>query len=723
MSTLQFEVGGETLGQAAPFDAANPHHSRLALKQGKHFMVLALSGMMPGAIACGYGLYRDDTRYLSRWEVTLSQRELVLLSSSCEEGFTGSFVYGNPALPGLPEQSVMVRRELVVVEDGMHEKLTVSNYRNRPVEVELTIRYAADFADMFEVRGQRRARRGQYAIPRQSRKGRRVLLSYTGLDGALMQTAVDFLDRRPDHLDAFQARFALKLGACESQALEVAVTTRYRGRRARCRTGGRFDNRLAQARADYERWRAGGACISTDNVTFNELLERCYRDLYLLRQPTPKGPALAAGIPWFAVAFGRDQAITAMQTLPLLPGLTREVIGVLAAYQGTRYDDYTEERPGRIMHELRLGEMARLREIPFVPYYGTVDATALWLALLCRYLDWTWDLSFARRLWPRVRQALAYLDREVEAGGGYLRYGGGGDAALTNQGWKDSGDSVMYHDGELASPPIALCEPQGYLYAAWSQLSRLAALLGHPRVSARLARQASALKQRFNRDFWMETPGFVALALDGQGRQCDVITSNPGHLLATGILDDAQAASVAETLMGQGMFCGWGIRTLSAGERAYNPMSYHNGSVWPHDNALAVEGLCAVGRTSSAHAVMGGLFEAARHQADLRLPELFCGFERAGSGGPVRYPVSCVPQAWAAGSMLQMLTACLGLVPDAKRKALHVVSPSLPSWLGAVTVTGLRVGDGSVDLRFVRAGEGTSCQLLTSRGGVRLVVR
>jgi glycogen debranching enzyme len=716
-------VGGEALGQAAPLEAANPNHSRLALKQGKHFMVLALSGMMPDATACGYGLYCDDTRYLSRWELTLNQRDLVLLSSSCEEGFTGSFVYGNPALPGLPEQSLMVRRQLVVVGDGMHEKLTVSNYRNRPAEVELTIRYAADFADMFEVRAQRRARRGQYAIPRQSRKGRRVLLGYTGLDGALMQTAIDFLGRRPDYLDAFQARFALKLGPRQSQALEVAVTTRYRGREARSGTSGRFDNRLAELRAGYERWRAAGASISTDNATFNELLERCYRDLYMLRQPTPRGPALAAGIPWFAVAFGRDQAITAMQTLPLMPGLSREVIGVLAAYQGTGYDDYTEESPGRIMHELRLGEMARLREIPFVPYYGTVDATALWLRLLCRYVEWTWDLGLARRLWPRVRQALAYLDREIEAGGGYLRYGGRGDAALTNQGWKDSGDSVMYRDGELARPPVALCEPQGYLYAAWRQLSRLAAMLGHPRVSARLARQASALKQRFNQDFWMEAPGFVALALDGQGRQCDVISSNPGHLLATAILDDARAASVAETLMGQEMFCGWGIRTLSAGERAYNPMSYHNGSVWPHDNSLAVEGLCAIGRRSSAHAVMAGLFEAARHQADLRLPELFCGFERAGSAGPVRYPVSCVPQAWAAGSMLQMLTACLGLVPDAKRKELHVVSPSLPSWLGAVTVTGLRVGDGAVDLRFVSAGDHTSCQPLTSRGGVRVVVQ
>ncbi|HEY9868485.1 MAG TPA: amylo-alpha-1,6-glucosidase, partial [Candidatus Obscuribacterales bacterium] len=300
---------------------------------------------------------------------------------------------------------------------------------------------------------------------------------------------------------------------------------------------------------------------------------------------------------------------------------------------------------------------------------------------------------------------------------------GRGDAALTNQGWKDSGDSVMYRDGELARPPIALCEPQGYLYASWRQVSRLAAMLGHRRVSARLAREASALKKRFNRDFWMETDGFVALALDGQGRQCDVISSNPGHLLGTGILDEAKAEAVANRLMGQQMFCGWGIRTLSAGERAYNPMSYHNGSVWPHDNALAVEGLCAIGRTADAHAVMRGLFEAARHQPDLRLPELFCGFPPAGSGGPVRYPVSCVPQAWAAGSMLQMLTACLGLVPNGKRKELRVVRPSIPSWLGTVTVTGLRVGDGSVDLRFDCAGDRTSCQVLASRGGVRVVVQ
>jgi glycogen debranching enzyme len=678
----------------------HPVHTRLALKNGNHFLVLAENGMMPNEAGDGYGLYADDTRFLSRYEISVNGKLPRLLYSNTDEAFAARMVYGNAASDGLPEQRVLIIRELVIHDERLHERLTIRNVHPEPVSAALRLHLGADFFDMFEVRGSKRSARGRYHDAVLSRENSSVTFGYSGIDGKSMSTAVQFTGIVPDVLSQRAALFHLSLEQGQSVSLEITVSTKTEARGDLTHDvaiAPTLAEALAAARKDYLDWRSQGASISTSVAALNSVLERGYRDLYMLRQSTPRGACLAAGIPWFTVAFGRDQCVTALQTMPFLPDLTRDVIAVLAAYQAESDDDWRAMRTGKIMHELRLGEMARNREIPFIPYYGTVDATQLWLKLLCRYIEWTGDLKFARRLWKNVRAAVKFLANATTSNG-YIAYGDT-TSALANQGWKDSGDSVMYSDGVLAKAPISICEAQGYLYSAWDGLARLSQALGYVRQSRTFRRKAQTLQTNFRRDFWMPEKRFVALALDGSGKQCDVIASNPGHLLGCGILDTEMEQAVAERLGQPDMFCGWGIRTLSSNERRFNPVSYHNGSVWPHDNSLAMEGLCKTGHHTLAHQVLQGMLDAAKTKSDSRLPELFGGFSRKEwQDAPIRYQDSCVPQAWAAGSIFLMLASCLGI--RVRGKDLHVERPSLPSWLESVSITGLRVGNAKVDLEY-----------------------
>jgi len=699
------------------------NHPRLILKYGSHFLVMDESGLMPAGTAYGYGLYNDDTRYLSSLNMSLNGKSPVLLSASTDEGYAGRFIYGNAADPasGAAEQQIMLKREIVLLE-GVYEKITVTNFSNSRVSIDLGIEYGSDFADMFEVRGMGRKRRGQLQKAQfagASEKASSVVIAYDGLDKKAMSTRVLF-NQKASSIDKDRATFKFELQGQESKVINMSVKTMFE-------TGFRpendsvfYDEMKRAADSGYKTWRSQTATVTTSNTEFNRLLSRSERDIYILRQSSPRGNCLAAGIPWFAVAFGRDQEITSMQTMMFFPGLAREVIDVLAAYQGTTTDSFTEEKPGRIMHELRLGEMARLREIAFVPYFGTVDATPLFLVLVSRYFDQTGDLEFIKKHWDKIEASLKYL--ETESPSGYLVYGGKPGAALSNQGWKDSGDSVMYADGKLAKAPIALCEVQGYLYTAWSKAARMADLLGHKERARELENRAAKLQKKFLADFWMPEQKCFALALDGDGRQCDVLSSNVGHLLSSGILDQKDANLVADALMRPEMFCGWGVRTLSSSQSAYNPMSYHNGSVWPHDNAMTIEGLCLVDRKDDAKRIMTGLFETAKFRSDMRLPELFCGFSDKQLDRPVWYPVSCAPQAWAAGSVFQMLAGCLGLIPDATNGVLRVNKPSLPEWLDKVEVKGLRVGEGQCDLSFELKDGKTKCTVVSKTDKLKVVV-
>jgi glycogen debranching enzyme len=713
--------------------AAISDHPRAVLKNGNHFLVMDETGWMPIGSDFGYGLYRDDTRYLSQFDLNINAQGGTHLWSSTKEGYDGRFIYTNAEYAPAPKvtvgrQKLMIQRD-VVIKDVLMDRIVIFNFDTAAVDGELEIKYAADFADMFEVRGMPRRKRGEL-LPVVVENNEQVVLAYKGLDGQVMKTKLNFVREKPFALNATSAKFKLHLepkGVC---IIETAISTNFNEPERdiladeKLSEGERKYTYVAQkARADvdYAKWRGETAQISTDNPKFNELIDRDFRDLYMLKQTTPKGECLAAGTPWYAVAFGRDQEITGKETLAFAPSLARSVIDVLAAYQGTTSDTATEESPGKIMHELRLGEMARCKEIAFRPYFGSVDATPLWLVLLGEYADWTGDLNFVKAHWNNVKSALTLLDKEASTG--YLVYGGKAGAALSNQGWKDSSDSIMDARGELAKAPIALCEVQGYLYSAWRSTAQLATKIGDDALAKSLNAKADSLKTRFNSDFYSPQQKYVAIALDKDNHRCDVISSNPGHLLNTDVLDSDKVTSVADRLMNLEMFCGWGIRTLSALDRSYNPISYHNGSVWPHDNAMAVEGLCKVGRGADGMKVMDGMFEAAQGHLNLRLPELFCGFSKGFSNTPVWYPVSCEPQAWAAGTLFLMLKSGLGLHPDAFNHQLNVVKPQLPSFLNACKLSNIKVGADTVTLSFTRENDKIICKVEQKSDGLKVVVK
>ena len=459
--------------------------------------------------------------------------------------------------------------------------------------------------------------------------------------------------------------------------------------------------------------------ISHDGLT--GWLRRSRGDLHMLETSTPEGSIPYAGIPWYVAAFGRDSLITALQMLPFEPQMARGTLRFLARHQGTHDDPFTDQEPGRILHELRRGEMAACREIPFIPYYGSVDATPLFVILFAEYLRWTGDHLLAEELRPNLDLALRWIlgPGEDEA---YLTYTRRSPVGLANQGWKDSHDAIMHASGELALPPIALVEAQGYKYAALLGGAEITEALGGG-DGARLRDTARRLRERFEADFWQEPEGFYALALDGAGKPCRVISSNPAHCLWTGIVDERRAEPVAAHLLSNEMFSGWGLRTLSSRERLYNPMSYHNGSVWPHDTAIAAAGLRRYGRTEAFLSMAGALFEAALEWEGARMPELFCGFSRSRGLGPTRYPVACSPQAWAAGVPFHLLGAMLGLFPDARENRLSLIHPVLPPWLDRVEIRDLRLGASSLDFVVSRGSQTAAVELLSRRGDAELIVR
>jgi glycogen debranching enzyme len=425
-----------------------------------------------------------------------------------------------------------------------------------------------------------------------------------------------------------------------------------------------------------------------------------------------------AGIPWFATLFGRDSIFTALSVLPFNPDIAGRTLKMLAGLQGTKVDDARDEQPGKIVHEMRAGEMAATGEIPFGRYYGTIDATPLFLWLVGLYVSVTGDLKLATDLWPNVERALEWIDKWGDRDhDGYVEYVRETPQGLANQGWKDSLDSISHADGELAAPPIALCEVQGYVYAAYTEIGSVATRLGHVELAGRLAQQAAALKSNFIRDFWIEQKQTVALALDGGKKACKVMSSNAAHCLATGIVDGAHGQKLSERLLRDDMFTGWGIRTLSDSERRYNPMSYHNGSVWPHDNAIAALGLARCGDRAGVIRILEGLLDAAVSFRGGSLPELFCGFHREPNLGPVPYPVACHPQAWSAASVFLILQAILGMRIRGFENSVTIETPVLPSWLDWIKVENLKVGQGTVSLNFRRMPSNAAAVEVLARQG------
>ncbi len=717
---FEYEVDSRPLCQGMPFVLTDAAHPRLVLKYSDKFLVLNREAYIPACSTLGMGYYQGDTRFLSQWEILVDETELSLLSFDVEKGYAGNFLYTNPQTQKIAQQKLMVNRQLIL-SDCLHEKLSIENFSNDEISIELSIKFSSDFADMFEVRGLNRPSRGQRMLPRLDAKLNKLFLAYMGLDNCLLETIIEFLNRGPDAVIDGAAKFQLVLPPRTPVDLEIKIDTCMNGISSKqnleetC-----FADLLANADYKYNLWKESFAQINCEHELVNFSIMQGLRDFYILRQATPNGVALAAGIPWYCAAFGRDSAIAGLQILPYMPELSRECIELLAAYQGRVVNEFKAERPGKIMHELRLGELARLEQIPHTPYYGSVDATALWLILFAKYIDWTADFEFARTHWPQVLAALSWLDSASE--NGFITYIRESPEGLENQGWKDSGDSICHVDGSLAKPPIALSEAQGYLYAAQLSIAKVAELLDTPALATALQEKSAKLKARFISEFWMPTENFPALALDGDSQQVRSISSNAGHCIWTGILDGEKAHLTADRLLKQEMNSGWGIRTLSTQSANYNPISYHNGSVWPHDNAILLEGLRNIGRIKEGHKIMRSLLSVSQHQQDFRLPELFCGFERTDWNKPVDYPTACSPQAWSAGTIFQMLSACINFQADAKNKTLKIVEPCLPDWLGGLTIRNLKIGQSELDIAFEAANENTYCKILRKAGRLRVII-
>ncbi len=686
------------------------------------------------------GLFCSDTRFLSRLELQIEGRSPVLLSSTADKGFSLSVLCTNPRIDDrLNADSVGIRRELVL-NGALFEEIEVSNYSTTTVTFELSISFDADFVDLFEVRGYDRQKRGKLlrlldptieeailtgdgvsAI--QTTATREVLtLAYQGLDGSVMESRIQFQHRIPDSFKGYTAVWRFELASHETQKL---------GYRLNMLTNNKSSSTvsapatLGQAKAaevmEEQHWGQQITRIRSDKSLFNRVIERAEQDMYLLRQSFGKHKTVSAGVPWFSSLFGRDSLITAYQSLMLNPQIAKETLFLLAAYQGKNEDDWREEEPGKILHELRLGEMARCQEIPHTPYYGTIDATPLWLMLYAEYYIWTHDQETLEQLWSHALAAMEWIDRNTKQTS-YLSYYSKSKRGLANQGWKDSGDCIVDRKGELANGPIALCEVQAYVYAAKMRLAEIARTKKRLDLADRWQEEARSLKVRFNRDFWMEDEDFCALALDGEGKHVDSITSNPGHCLLLGIFTPEKAYSVAERLRAPDMFNGWGIRTLSSLSPAYNPMGYHIGSVWPHDNALIAMGLRSLGLIDQALELSQGLIDMTSQQPYHRPPELLCGYERNGDNAPVQYPVACSPQAWATGSIFQLLQMMVNLVPDAQNNCLRIIDPALPESINRLSFHNLRVGGTVLDLEFERSGNTTACRVAKKRGNLRVVI-
>jgi glycogen debranching enzyme len=686
------------------------------------------------------GLFCSDTRFLSRLELQIEGRSPVLLSSTADKGFSLSVLCTNPRIDDrLNADSVGIRRELVL-NGALFEEIEVANYSTTTVTFELTISFDADFVDLFEVRGYDRQKRGKLLRLLDPKTEEAILtgdgvssiqttatpemltLAYQGLDGSVMESRIQFQHRIPDSFKGYTAVWRMELASHETEKLGYRVNMLTNNKSSSTVSA---PATLGQAKAaevmEEQHWGQQITRIRSDKSLFNRVIERAEQDMYLLRQSFGKHKTVSAGVPWFSSLFGRDSLITAYQSLMLNPQIAKETLFLLAAYQGKSEDDWREEEPGKILHELRLGEMARCQEIPHTPYYGTIDATPLWLMLYAEYYTWTHDQETLEQLWSHALAAMEWIDRNMKQTS-YLSYYCKSKRGLANQGWKDSGDCIVDRKGELASGPIALCEVQAYVYAAKMRLAEIARMKKRLDLADRWQEEARSLKVRFNRDFWMEDEDFCALALDGDGKHVDSITSNPGHCLLLGIFTPEKAYSVAERLRAPDMFNGWGIRTLSSLSPAYNPMGYHIGSVWPHDNALIAMGLRSLGLIDQALELFQGLIDMTSQQPYHRPPELLCGYERNGDNAPVQYPVACTPQAWATGSIFQLLQMMVNLVPDAQNNCLRIIDPALPESINRLSFHNLRVGGTVLDLEFERSGNTTACRVAKKRGNLRVVI-
>jgi len=699
--------------------AARPRRS---LKHDDTFIVLDSHGDIGASAGGPDGLFNADTRYLARLELVLDEVQPLLLGSNLRDDnsaltidLTNPDVYRQGRIV-MQKDMLHIVRTIFLWRGTAYQRIGFQNHGDRPASFDLTLLFDSDFADLFEVRGEKRPRRGVGSGKLLGPAD--VVLEYHGLDGKLRTTALHF-DPWPTRLAVNAATYHLDLAPHQVSSLFVAVSCN----KPATFKPARFFRGLLAHRREMRSSTAGAASIETSNHIFNEVLCQAMADLNMLMTDTPQGRYPYAGIPWYSTTFGRDGIITAMQMLWIDPRVARGVLKRLAFYQAKTVDPLADAEPGKILHEMRGGEMAALGEVPFAQYYGSVDATPLFVLLAGLYVERTGDEDTLAELWPSIEAALGWIDGYGDPDGdGFVEYRRAAEKGLVNQGWKDSYDAIFHADGRLAEGYIALAEVQGYVFAGKRLAARCAARLGKGAEAHRLEAEAQQLAARFEEAFWCDDLGTYALALDGAKEPCKVRTSNAGQLLFSGMVRDDRARLVAADLVRPHFFTGWGIRTVAHGEARYNPMSYHNGSIWPHDNALSALGLARYGLKHSVAHVFKALFDAATYMDLRRLPELFCGFRREKGRGPTLYPVACAPQAWASATPFTLLEAALGLEFDAERGEIRLRNQHLPAFLNEVVLRELRLGPSSVDLRVSRHGDEVALEVLRTRGRIQVSI-
>ena len=670
---------------------------KLTLKDNRAFIITDAHGDIPMAYPTELGYYYRDTRHLSGLEMLVNGSRPILLFSGLSKDSrkisveltntdfkVGSFV--------VQRTSLYFKKTIYLEEDALILELLVGNLSRYDLPLDIAFHLAADFFDIFEVRGSVRERRGE-RLPSDIYKNR-LILKYRGLDNILRKTVVEVFPE-PDLINNSQICFHILAESKKEFAIKLKV---YPYTEFKIREAGKS--------------KKGGWPLETDfrlhfsDEAINALFDRAKQDIGLMVSEFDKEKVPMAGIPWYCALFGRDSLITSYQLLPWIPELARGTLKILAKYQAKDFDDFTDREPGKILHELREGEMANTKEVPFIPYYGSVDSTPWFIILTAEYVKSTGDVRFLKEIWNNVLFAAEWMEMYGDLDGdGFLEYKTRSPLGLRNQGWKDSHDAVHHKNGELADPPIAVVEAQAYKYMAYNALADLYSIMGRDEEFNLYKRKAEEFKKLFNKTFWMEEEQFYCIALDRDKKQCKVISSNPGHCLLAEIVPRMRATKVMKRLLGDELFSGYGIRTLSKREVMYNPMSYHNGSVWAHDCAFTVEGLVKYGFYREALKLFEGLINAGKFFQDFRMPELFCGFDKEEGRGPVPYPVACTPQAWASGSLFLMLRSLLGLKVDAFNKVIYLFDPLLPKDIEVVEIRDWNMScDALFSMRFINSG-------------------
>ncbi|MCU1296256.1 MAG: amylo-alpha,6-glucosidase [Acidobacteriaceae bacterium] len=692
------------------------------LKYGKMFSVFDRLGDIQIGGLGEQGIFSEGTRHLSHQAIYLWNSSPLFLSSTIESNnflFTADLANldvsrGDQVV--IPRGTLHILRSKFLWEHIAYEEFRFDNYGMSDLLVPFRMFIDADFADIFEVRGMHRTKRGQRLENQIDHDS--ILMSYIGLDNVTRLTRMR-CEPAPASIGPSEFGFYISLRPQQSATLRFTLSCDYEAETSLIG----YSPAMAAASEELKEARLRVPEIYSSNSRLNDWIRRSFADVEMMIVGNPEENYPYAGVPWFSTVFGRDGIITALEMLWLNPEIAKGVLEYLAETQATEFDPEIEAEPGKILHEMRKGEMAALGEVPFGRYYGTVDATPLFIMLAGAYYKHTGNRDLLEKLWPHIELALNWIDKYGDLDGdGFVEYSRRGKSGLVQQGWKDSNDSVFHADGSLAEPPIALCEVQGYVYAAKRAAAELASARGDIDRCKCLEAQAEKLQKNFENAFWCPELSTYALALDAQKRPCKVRTSNAGHCLFAGIATPEKGRLVAEQLLTLDFFTGWGVRTVACCESRYNPLSYHNGSIWPHDNALIASGLAKYDCKHLAGQILLALLDVSNKVELRRLPELFCGLERRRGEGPTLYPVACSPQAWASGAAFLVLQACLGISIDEECRQIVFDRPYLPDGVPQLWIKNLRAGANSVDLQLDRQRDTVGVQVLDKRGDLKVFV-